>query len=176
MLKPFILDPCSTIYKKQFKCCKLYQALLGTQSSSHDYMQSQSRPADNSKNPSDTHRIQAASVPSSPRYSPYPKLPSPAQLDPNSFRPYQDSSSPCLHCGKKGHHMPDCSAKHSSRPECSIIVVWAHNRLKTIYGKHICLMFNIRGSCSSGITDKHGAHSCSLCGNPHHRAKDCSQN
>jgi len=30
MLRPFILDPSSTLYEKQFECCKLNQALLGT--------------------------------------------------------------------------------------------------------------------------------------------------
>ena len=30
MLRPFILDPSSTFYEKQFECCKLNQALLGT--------------------------------------------------------------------------------------------------------------------------------------------------
>jgi len=55
MLKPFILDPCSTLYEKQFERCKLNQALLGALGSSRDYMLSQSRPTDSTKGSSDTH-------------------------------------------------------------------------------------------------------------------------
>ena len=70
MLKPFILDPCSAMYEKQFECCKLNQALLGTRGSSHDYIRSQPRPADNAKHFPDTHQFQATLVPSSPHYVP----------------------------------------------------------------------------------------------------------
>src|SRR5882724_5633323 len=36
MVKPFVLDPSSAAYEKQFKKCKLNQALLGGQPSSRD--------------------------------------------------------------------------------------------------------------------------------------------
>jgi len=59
---------------------------------------------------------------SSPHYAPYPKLPC-LTSGPHFLLVLPDSASPCVRCGNKGHHVPDCSAKFSSRPECPIIIV-----------------------------------------------------
>jgi len=179
MLKPFILDPFSAIYQKQFKQCKLNQALLGMRGSAHDYMCSPSQCYDVPKPASDKQRHQASSLPTSPRYMPYPKPPHPSanpSATDHSFRDPQETSLTCVRCGNKGHRASDCSAKRASHPECSIIVVWNQNRLETMDGKHICLLFNVRGACTSVTSDRHGSHSCSLCGDSCHGARDCTHN
>ena len=176
MLKPFILDPSSAIYEKQFERCKLNQASLSSRRSSSEYMRSASGSSDTLKVPSSNLHPHASSLPNSPRYHPYPKPPTAVAALDGSFRPSSDTSFPCMHCGHKGHRASECSAKHANRPERPLIVQWSRNRLESLDGKHVCLIFNARGTCSSTPSDRHGDHSCSLCGNSGHGAKDCTRN
>ena len=83
MLKPFILDMSSQPYEKQFKHCKLNQALLGSCNLSHDYMHHASHISDGPSPPypsSDVKHHQSNSLPSSPQCQPYPKTPHPSVL------------------------------------------------------------------------------------------------
>ena len=150
--------------------------MLGTCQSPIDYMRSNLGTGGSSKLPSDGHHGQSSSLPASPRYKPYPKpsdSPAPAT---GSFRPVPDSSLPCICCGNKGHHAFDCSVNHANRPEHPIIVAWNRNRLESLDSEQICLIFNAQSVCSSEPSDFHGLHSCSLCGNSGHGAKDCTRN
>jgi len=86
MLNPFIFDPSSAIYKKQFECCKLNQALHGPHHSQPDYMHSPSQPSEPSKSSCDGHHHQTTSLPISPQYTPYSK-PCPANQEGHPFMP-----------------------------------------------------------------------------------------
>src|SRR5882672_1252948 len=176
MLKPFIIDPSSAIYEKQFERCKLNQALLSSRQSPSDYMRTTSGSNDALKVPSGNLHPHASSLPNLPRYHPHPKLPQAIAMADGSFQPSSETSSSCVHCGHKGHRASDCSAKHANRPERPLIIQWSRNLIESLKGRHICLIFNARGTCSSAPSDCHGDHSCSLCGDSGHGAKDCTHN
>ena len=89
----------------------------------------------------------------------------------NSFRP-----SLCIHCGAAGHKALECQATSSTVLNKRIVIDWKANRLVSKMGQLICLMFNVRGTCTNPQSSSHGAHSCSLCGDKQHPACHCSWN
>ena len=99
-------------------------------------------------------------------FQPYPKGP-----------PWLDSGGPtchgsfhlplCIHCGGAGHRASTCDAMRFTTFKRLIFVDWKSDRLVSKSGKHICLVFNIRGTCTTNPLHSihaHGAHLCSLCG------------
>src|SRR5882672_1720256 len=141
MVKPFVLDPSSAAYEKQFEKCKLNQALLGSRPSSCDSPCQGSHLPDSSSSTLDNQSV-ANTLPTSPRYLPYPKSP------PTSFCPSDESSSLCVRCGHKGHCASNCSATQASQPKRPLLITWKNGHLETTDSKHICLLFNVH-ACST---------------------------
>ena len=82
----------------------------------------------------------------------------------------------CLYCGTNGHCALTCFASQANHPECSLLVKWRNNRLVNKSNKPVCIIFNVKGSCSDSSTSTHGEHSCSLCRDQHHAATACPRN
>jgi len=104
MLKLFIIYPSSATYKKQFKYCKLDQALLGVCGSPHGYMHPGSYSVDAPKSVNNLKHHESGSQFALPHYKPYPKA------GPSSFLENAGTSILCIHCGFKGH----IAAAHAS--------------------------------------------------------------
>ena len=104
------------------------------------------------------------------QYAPYNKPMSPAPS-------FHSTDILCVRCGRIGHQAATCSVKEANRPEWPIIVDWKGGWIILKQGRQICMFFNIQGVCNtSNAGGFHKDHSCSLCGNQHHRALSCTRN
>ena len=87
------------------------------------------------------------------------------------------SGTLCLRCGETGHRANRCNASQPSKTGQSFLVEWKADRLVTIKSsKQICVMFNVRGTCTDEGSFRFGEHSCSLCGDSKHGAYACTCN
>src|SRR5882724_9590932 len=83
----------------------------------------------------------------------------------------------CLQCGDFGHRAGTCVASSLSKPSCTFIVNWKDNKLILVKtGKHICITYNVHGSCNDESNSLHGKHICSLCAYLKHTAIACTRN
>jgi len=106
----------------------------------------------------------------SSRFAPYDKHAS------DSFRDNRQQTL-CLRCSLFGHRANACMSSSPSKPSRSFIVEWKDNKLVSIKSnKSVCVMFNVRGSCTLGNNPHHGDHSCSFCADPKHGAAACTRN
>ena len=124
MVNPFVLNLNHPSYVHQFECCQgdqTHNDLLATVSSLKKEHTS------GSSNPKPSH------------FQPYPK-----------DRPCNHSfhSMFCVQCGVVGHRAPVCQTMTSIIFNRPIFVNWKADCLITKAKKHICLIFNIRGTCT----------------------------
>ena len=171
MSKPFIIDTRSPAYREQFERCCTDFSILGDSNPP----QAIPRPVGSfSPRPSSSiRRLPSPPPPSpspSPRYAPYAK-----DCLPSSFCT-SDAQTLCVRCGFWGHKASACNATISSHPEWAILVQWHGGQLVNRNAKHICLLYNVHGSCQGISAGFHGEHSCSLCGDAHHGACACTHN
>ncbi|KAJ7850105.1 hypothetical protein B0H13DRAFT_2401709 [Mycena leptocephala] len=97
-------------------------------------------------------------------------------------KPYDRDRAPrkrsvlCFRCGRVGHGAAVCEESEPNR----------HGRQFNIYANRegifrirdrraVCMLFNL-GRCTDSHTRNHRIHICSLCGEPHHGASDCTRN
>ncbi|KAF8582454.1 hypothetical protein K439DRAFT_1351182 [Ramaria rubella] len=166
MTTPFLVDPKKPAYLHMLECSRLTTAITsGKFCDDSDHHSFRSYSSGGSHCPAITPSA------SSPCFSPYDKD------HPRTANSFSDSRKPaiCLHCGASGHRAPACYAIHFSCPDFPIIIDWRDAHLVTKSNKHICLSFNVRGSCNSPPSHSHGEHSCSLCGDISHCATACSR-
>ena len=164
MIDPFILNPDHLSYVHQFKRCRGDQTHL-------DLLAVAPPPK------KDSGTFTGVSSRKSVLFQPYPK--GPHRLDSGGPTCHGSFHPPlCVQCGRAGHRASMCNTTRFTtfnRP----IVDWKSNHLVSKSGKHVCLIFNIRGTCTTnplhGI-HVHGAHLCSLCGDNRHAACNCSRN
>ena len=159
MIQPYIIDPASVIYNQQYEWIRinLLSNAVKAPSASHGDTPSQHYP----------------SLPSSSSFHPYDK--DRERKSSSSFRNTREARPVlCIRCGHWGHRALACHNNKSTRLNHPIIVSWKVDKLVSKQGRHICLLFNVRGNCSP-TSSPHPEHSCSLCGNPHHGAANCSR-
>lgn len=94
-----------------------------------------------------------------------------SQVARSSFRPQI-----CLRCGSAdGHKAQACTAAQSNRHGRSLIIKAGSSGLFRITdNKAVCLNYNLRGCPITSAN--HALHLCSLCGDPHHGASNCTRN
>lgn len=99
--------------------------------------------------------------------SPHPYI----QTTRSSFR-----AQLCLRCGgADGHKAQACTASQSNRHGRSLIIKAGSSGLFRITdSKAVCYNFNLRGCPITGPS--HALHICTLCGDPHHGASNCTRN
>jgi len=149
MANPFIVNPNHLSYANQLEHC------CGTQTQSDSLAAATATRKESTSTSKQTH------------FLPYNKH-TPC---PGSFQP-----TLCILCSTNGHKASSCQATTSNVFNQLIIVDWKSNQLISKTGKHIYLMFNVQGSCPSIGASAHDTHSCSLCGDSHHTACNCSWN
>ena len=169
MCKPFILDVSSPTYEKQFENCKLNQNLSAGQNQSCDYMQVPSHNSDPHISSSDVLHAQPTSLPVSLQYQPYPK---PAT---NSFCDMHDT--PLSVSGVTTRDIAPLYAQRKPLADLSTQLschgTRINSRLLTASTSASSSMSTI---CIMDLSEFHGMHSCSLCGNFHHCMWNCTQN
>ncbi|KAF8515934.1 hypothetical protein JB92DRAFT_2716426 [Gautieria morchelliformis] len=160
--KPFLVDPNDPTYFAMFE-----RARNSIPQRAISY--SDARPPRSSRHMFSPDPL---AVSHSPRYAPYDKD------RPRSGNSFRESRKPalCLRCGVIGHRASACSASHASCPERPILCEWRNDHLVDKSNKRVCIMFNVRGSCSDSSSPTHGEHSCALCGDQHHAASACPRN
>ena len=162
--KSFIIDPKAIAYIQQFKCCRT--DLLGDSPSTFSLSTTTNASLVLMQcGPSPSWQPGAAL-----RYAPYNKPVSPAPS-------FHLTDTLCVRCGRIGHRAATCSATEANRMEQPIIVNWKGGQIISKQGRQICMFFNTQGVCdASNAGGFHGDHSCSLCGDQHHRALSCMCN
>ncbi|KAJ6467531.1 hypothetical protein C8R47DRAFT_1303494, partial [Mycena vitilis] len=81
----------------------------------------------------------------------------------------------CFRCGRTGHSAIVCSDATPSREGRQFVIYANRDGLFRIRdNRSICMLFNC-GRCDSTIRN-HATHICSLCGDAHHGAIDCTRN
>ena len=160
MIRPYIIDPTSVIYNQQYERVRVNLLSDAFESTS------------TSRGEPPNHRYPVPS--SSASFRPYDK--DRERKSSSSFRNTREAQPVlCIRCGRWGHRASVCRNNDSTRSNHPIIVSWKVDKLVSKHGRHICILFNVRGNCSS-TSSSHPEHSCSLCGDLHHGAANCSRN
>ena len=158
MIRPYIINPTSVIYNQQYKRIhvNLLSEVVEAPSTSRGDPPSQRYPM----------------LSSSSSFRPYDK--DHERKSSSSFRNTREARPVlCVRCGHWRHRASACRNNDSTHSNHPIIVSWKVNKLVLKHGHHICLLFNVRGNCSP-MSSPHPEHSCSLCGDLHHGAANCS--
>src|SRR5882724_5712053 len=120
------------------------------------------------------HQDSSSSNNSLHKYSPYDKESDHGRLN-DSFQEGHKLTL-CLRCGAMGHRAGNCSAMKSNHPDGPIICKWKTNQLMSKYDETVCIMFNIRGSCTEQPSFSHGLHVFSWCNDSNHATCHCTKN
>jgi hypothetical protein len=175
MAESFILNPDSEDYRHLFEKARNLTSLSNMRAEINDLKQTvQSFRAFPPPCPRHFGENMSPNVPSSSsvvRYHPYSKD---WPHSSHSFRE-QHKATLCLRCGILGNRAASCFASQYNRPERPFSVEWKTDKLVDCGGRTVCLLFNVRGSCSDA-NPSHGIHACSLCDDHGHSAVACTRN
>ncbi|KAJ7473423.1 hypothetical protein FB451DRAFT_1468234, partial [Mycena latifolia] len=81
----------------------------------------------------------------------------------------------CFRCGRTGHGAITCTEANPSRHGREFVIFANKDGLfRVLDNRAVCMGFNC-GRCDSSVRN-HAIHICSLCGDSHHGAVDCTRN
>ncbi|KAJ7732302.1 hypothetical protein B0H16DRAFT_1328814 [Mycena metata] len=82
----------------------------------------------------------------------------------------------CFRCGRTGHAAGRCPEKQPSKHGREFVIYANRDGLFRISDhRAVCMLFNC-GRCDSPRVANHAIHICTLCGDSHHGATDCTRN
>ncbi|KAJ7840406.1 hypothetical protein B0H14DRAFT_2360709 [Mycena olivaceomarginata] len=82
----------------------------------------------------------------------------------------------CFRCGRMGHSATTCKETHASRHGRDLVIYANRDGLFRILDhRPVCMRFNC-GICPTTAGNNHALHICSLCGDSHHGAANCTRN
>ncbi|KAJ7465709.1 hypothetical protein FB451DRAFT_980202, partial [Mycena latifolia] len=154
--EPFIID----IYDAEYRSA--------LQSAKDSFLLSKN--SANSSAPTGT-RGGGSSGPGSQKEKEKTERPKPYDKD-NSFR---HKNTLCFRCGRTGHSASACKETNPSRHGREFVIFANRDGLfRVLDSRAVCVWFNY-GKCDSSGRD-HPIHICSLCGDTHHGASNCTRN
>ena len=162
MTCPFMIDPYSTTYIQLLECSRMDSFLTHVEKAQHTF-----------ENQWAARTSTPCSSQSENRYAPYDK----DAAKGGHLESFRKTKKPilCLQCGYTSHRAGNCSSTQSNFPKHPIACDWKLNKLLSKSNKLICIMYNVRGSCSNPAPN-HSNHSSSLCSNGSHPACRCPRN
>ncbi|KAJ7201567.1 hypothetical protein GGX14DRAFT_464263 [Mycena pura] len=99
----------------------------------------------------------------------------------NRSKPYDRDDAPrqrtivCFRCGRMGHSAPSCKETNPSRHGRDFVIFANKDGLfRILDNRPVCMGFNCARCLAGG--NNHPVHICSLCGDSHHGAVNCTRN